>query len=63
MGLFRKYVNQTRKPEGFLGKLMVDGMKCCTAEELASALKAAGFAKVCVHRHPKRPWLAVVAGK
>lgn len=26
MGLFRKYVNQTRKPEGFLGKLMVLGM-------------------------------------
>lgn len=26
MGLFRKYVNQTRKPEGFLGKMMVNGM-------------------------------------
>ncbi|MBQ6331830.1 MAG: class I SAM-dependent methyltransferase [Clostridia bacterium] len=26
MGLFRKYVNQTRKPEGFLGKLMIGGM-------------------------------------
>ena len=26
MGLFKKYVNQTRKPEGFLGKLMVSGM-------------------------------------
>ena len=26
MGLFKKYVSQTRKPEGFLGKLMVDGM-------------------------------------
>ncbi len=26
MGLFRKYINQTRKPEGFLGKLMVSGM-------------------------------------
>ena len=26
MGLFRKYVNQTRKPEGFLGKLMISGM-------------------------------------
>ena len=26
MGLFRKYVNQTRKPEGFLGKLMIIGM-------------------------------------
>ena len=26
MGLFKDYVNQTRKPEGFLGKLMVFGM-------------------------------------
>ena len=26
MGLFRKFVNQTRKPEGVLGKLMVNGM-------------------------------------
>ena len=26
MGLFKDYVNQTRKPEGFLGKLMLSGM-------------------------------------
>ena len=26
MGLFRNYINQTRKPEGFLGKLMLRGM-------------------------------------
>ncbi len=26
MGLFKKYVNQTRKPEGFLGKMMINGM-------------------------------------
>ena len=26
MGLFKKYVNQTRKPEGFLGKIMLGGM-------------------------------------
>jgi len=26
MGLFKKYVNQTRRPEGFLGKMMVNGM-------------------------------------
>ncbi len=26
MGLFKKFVNQTRKPEGFLGKMMVSGM-------------------------------------
>ena len=26
MGLFKNYVNQTRKPEGFLGKMMLKGM-------------------------------------
>ncbi len=26
MGLFKKFVTQTRKPEGFLGKMMVNGM-------------------------------------
>lgn len=26
MGLFRSYVNQTRKSEGFLGKMMIKGM-------------------------------------
>ena len=26
MGLFKKFVNQTRKPEGFLGKMMINGM-------------------------------------
>ena len=27
MGLFKDYVSQTRKPEGFLGEMMVNGMK------------------------------------
>ncbi|MBR2208021.1 MAG: class I SAM-dependent methyltransferase [Synergistaceae bacterium] len=26
MGLFKKFLNQTRKPEGFLGRLMLNGM-------------------------------------
>ena len=26
MGLYKKFVNQTRKPEGILGKMMVSGM-------------------------------------
>ncbi len=30
MGLFQKFVNQTRKPEGFLGKMMVNGMNGVT---------------------------------
>jgi trans-aconitate methyltransferase len=26
MGLFKKFISQTRKPEGFMGKMMVNGM-------------------------------------
>lgn len=26
MGLFKDYVSQTRKPQGFLGKMMIKGM-------------------------------------
>ena len=26
MGMFKKFVSQTRKPEGFLGKVMLSGM-------------------------------------
>ncbi len=26
MGIYKKFVNQTRKPEGYLGKMMVNGM-------------------------------------
>ena len=26
MGLFKNFINQTRKPEGFLGKIMLKGM-------------------------------------
>ena len=26
MGILKNYFNQTRKPEGFLGKMMVNGM-------------------------------------
>ncbi len=42
---------------------IIDGMKCYTAGELSSALKAAGFSEVKSDRHPEKPWLAVVAGK
>ena len=34
MGLYKKFVNQTRKPEGFLGKMMVSGMKAAAADEI-----------------------------
>lgn len=46
MGLFKSFVSQTRKPEGFLGKMMPSGMKCHTVEEIESALKNAGISAV-----------------
>ena len=42
---------------------LIDGMKCYTAEDLTSALKAAGFSEVCCDRHPEKPWLTVLARK
>jgi hypothetical protein len=41
----------------------VDGMVCHTAEEIAAALKNAGFSKVNTHHHDNKPWIAVVAKK
>ena len=32
MGLFKSFVSQTRKPEGFLGKMMLSGMNSGHAE-------------------------------
>ncbi|MCR5269257.1 MAG: class I SAM-dependent methyltransferase [Lachnospiraceae bacterium] len=42
---------------------IVDGMVCHTAEEIAAALKNAGFSKVTPHHHENKPWIAVVAKK
>jgi len=63
MGLFKNYVNQTRKPEGFLGKMMVNGMECHTIEEIEYALKTAGFSKVKSDHHKSKPWITVIARK
>lgn len=32
MGLFRKFVNNTRKPEGLLGSIMIWGDECRTCQ-------------------------------
>jgi ubiquinone/menaquinone biosynthesis C-methylase UbiE len=32
MGVFKNYVSQARKPEGFLGKIMLGGMNSCHAK-------------------------------
>ena len=63
MGLFKNFVSQTRKPEGFLGKMMVNGIKCHTVEEIEDALIKAGFSKVNTNHHESKPWIAVIAEK
>ena len=42
---------------------IIDGMKCYTAEEITSALCAAGFSEVHADSHPDKPWLTVVGRK
>lgn len=42
---------------------IIDGMKAYTAEEIAGAMKAAGFSWVETDHHPKKPWIAVTAVK
>ena len=51
MGLFNDFINQTRKPEGILGKMMVNGMKCYTSQAIEEALKAVGFKKTKTIHH------------
>ena len=42
---------------------IIDGMKNYTAEDIETALKAAGFSEVKSAHHPSKPWIAVVAKK
>jgi len=42
---------------------IIDGMKNHTAEEIESALKAAGFSEVASDHHPSAPWITVLARK
>ena len=42
---------------------IIDGMKCYTEEQLAVALKAAGFSEVEMDHHPSKPWITVLARK
>ena len=56
MGLFKAFVSQTRKPEGFLGKMKVDGMMCgmCEAHVCDAIRKAVPAArKVAASRSKK----------
>ena len=42
---------------------IIDGMKCCTAEELEDALREAGFSEVSTDHHGRKPWICVLARK
>lgn len=42
---------------------IIDGMKTHTAEQIETALKAAGFSEVESDHHPSKPWITVVARK
>ena len=42
---------------------IIDGMKSHTAEEIESALKAAGFSEIKCDHHPSKPWITVLARK
>ena len=42
---------------------IIDGMKNHTVEEIAAALKEAGFSKVKSFHHKSKPWITVIAKK
>ena len=42
---------------------IIDGMKCYTAEQLTSALRAAGFSEIKTDHHSSKPWITVLAAK
>lgn len=42
---------------------IIDGMKCYTPQQLAAALRTAGFSEVNAVHHPKKPWITVIARK
>ena len=42
---------------------IIEGMKNHTAEEIETALRAAGFSEVTSDHHPSKPWITVLARK
>jgi SAM-dependent methyltransferase len=42
---------------------IIDGMKCHTAEEIETALRAAGFTDVEVDHYGSKPWITVIGRK
>ena len=50
-------------PTGRKFEKIIDGMKTYTAEEIKTALRAAGFSEVMIDHHPSKPWITVLAKK
>ena len=50
-------------PAGVRFEKIIDGMKIYTAEEIETALKAAGFTEVTADHHPSKPWITLLARK
>ena len=50
-------------PTGRRFEKIIDGMKCCTVDEIETALKAAGFSRCSCHHHARRPWILILAQK
>ncbi len=42
---------------------IIDGMKVYTADDITKALETAGFSNIEIKRHPKKPWLTILAKK
>lgn len=42
---------------------VIDGMKMYTAEQIADALKNAGFSKLKICHHNSKPWVTALARK
>ncbi|MBR1553761.1 MAG: class I SAM-dependent methyltransferase [Oscillospiraceae bacterium] len=42
---------------------IIEGMKCYTVEQIADALKKAGFSRCKTEHHPEKPWIILLARK
>jgi hypothetical protein len=61
-----RFFENTRKPQGFGGKLMtkmINGMKIYTSKQLVAALKEAGFTEIKTYSNAKNHWISIVATK
>ena len=62
MGLLSNIFSNTRKPQGYWGRI-IEGMHTYTPDELTKHLAAAGFKDITIHRNEPKHWLAVTTVK